>query len=197
MKLSRVLWAVGFGAVLNVAQAQTNPEQMDIVNLREDVRVLTQRVGDLQIRVEQLERENNDLRTQTGNAAQTYATVAQLNDAIAELNRTIKASAAATKSETLEQVSAQMEKLARETNAALADLARGQATRANVQTSFSNDYPKEGISYTVQKGDTLSSIAKKTSASMRDIINANKISDPTRLMVGQSLFIPQAQAQKN
>src|SRR5581483_9575685 len=111
--------------------------------------------------------------------------------------RAIKASAAATKSETLEQVSAQMEKLAKQTNAALADLAKGQATRANVQTSFSEDYPKEGVSYTVQKGDTLSSIAKKTNASMHDIINANKISDPTKLMVGQSLFIPQAQASKN
>ncbi|HTQ31154.1 MAG TPA: LysM peptidoglycan-binding domain-containing protein [Opitutaceae bacterium] len=197
MKLTRVLWAVGFGAVLSAAQAQTNPEPMDIVNLREDVRLLTQRVGDLQIRVEQLERENSALRSQTGNAAQTYATIAQLNDTVAELNRTIKASAATTKSETLEQVSAQMEKLAKETNAALADLAKGQATRANVQTSFSDDYPKEGVSYTVQKGDTLSSIAKKTNANVRDIVNANKISDPTRLMVGQSLFIPQAQAQKN
>jgi len=197
MKSSQVLWAVGFGAILSVARGQPSSEQMDIVNLREDVRVLTQRVGDLQIRVEQLERENNELRSQTGSAAQTYATVAQLNDAVAELNRTIKASAATAKSETLEQVGVQMEKLARETNAALADLAKGQATRTTVQTSFSDDYPKEGISYTVQKGDTLSSIAKKTNASVHDIVNANKISDPTRLMVGQSLFIPQAQPPKN
>lgn len=198
MKLSRVLWALGFSAALGTAQAQTNPGQMDLVNLREDVRVLTQRVGDLQNRVEQLERENSDLRSQTGTAAQTYATVAQLNDTVAQLNRTIKASAAETKSETLEQVSGQMEKLAKQTNAALADLAKGQATRTAVQTTFTDDYPKEGVSYTVQKGDTLSAIAKKTGASMHDIINANKIADPTRLMVGQSLFIPQAQqAPKN
>ena len=197
MKIFPVLWAIGFVAIAGVAQAQTGSEQMDITNLREDVRLLSQRVGDLQIRVEQLERENNELRSQTGSAAQTYATVAQLNDTVAQLNRAIKASAAATKSETLAQVSVQMEKLAKETNAALADLAKGQATRANVQTSFSNDYPKEGISYTVQKGDTLSSIAKKTDSSVHDIINANKISDPSRLMVGQSLFIPQAQATKH
>ena len=70
--------------------------------------------------------------------------------------------------------------------------AEGAATRPAVTTpTFTEDYPKEGVSYTVQKGDTLSNIAHKTGAKMQDIINANKIADPTRLQVGQTLFIPQ------
>ena len=60
-----------------------------------------------------------------------------------------------------------------------------------VTTAFGEDYPKEGIRYTVQKGETLAQIAKKNSAKMQDIINANKISDPARIRVGQTLFIPQ------
>jgi LysM repeat protein len=43
----------------------------------------------------------------------------------------------------------------------------------------------------VQAGDTLGEIARKHNAKLQDIINANKISDPTRIRVGQTLFIPQ------
>ena len=67
-----------------------------------------------------------------------------------------------------------------------------KAARPAVQTTFTEDYAKEGTSYTVQKGDTLSSIAQKTNARITDIVNANKISDPTRIQVGQTLFIPAA-----
>ena len=96
------------------------------------------------------------------------------------------------KRETLQQVSGQLEKLARETQRAIDAVAKGAATRPAVATpTFTEEYPKEGVSYTVQKGDTLSSIAHKTGAKMQDIINANKIADPTRLQVGQTLFIPQ------
>jgi LysM repeat protein len=87
-------------------------------------------------------------------------------------------------------VSAQLEKLGKQTNAALDSLAKSQATRPTVHTNFAEDYSKEGISYTVQKGDSLASIAKKTGAKQQDIVNANKISDPSRIAVGQTLFIP-------
>ena len=42
----------------------------------------------------------------------------------------------------------------------------------------------------MQPGDTLSKIAQKTGAKLSDIINANKIADPTKVQVGQQLFIP-------
>ena len=75
-------------------------------------------------------------------------------------------------------------------NAAIDSLAKGMATRNPVQSTFADDYSKEGVSYTVQKGDTLAVIAKKTGAKAHDIINANKISDPSRINAGQTLFIP-------
>ena len=61
-----------------------------------------------------------------------------------------------------------------------------------MQTTFGDDFPKEGINYTVQSGDTLAVIARKNNAKLQDIINANKIADPTRVRAGQTLFIPQA-----
>jgi LysM repeat protein len=84
-----------------------------------------------------------------------------------------------------------MERLARQTQAAIDALAKNQATRPAVQTAFSEEFPKEGINYTVQAGDTLSGIAKKTGAKLADVRNANKIADDTRIRVGQTLFIPQ------
>lgn len=166
---------------------------IDLANLREDVRMLSQRLGDLQLRVEQLERENRELRTKSTSAAQNYATLAQLNESVADLNRSIKASAAETKSETLQQVSGQMEKLAKQTNAAIESLAKNvTVSRSPVASpaTFSDDYPKEGITYTVQKGETLGIISKKTGGAAKDIINANKLSDPSKIHAGQTLFIP-------
>ncbi len=181
-----------FFTSLQLAAQGTGPTStpaFELASLREDVRLLSQRLGELTLRVEQLERENGDLRTKS---SQTYVTLAQLNEAIADVQKTLQAALHEQKRETLQQVSVQLEKLANETQAAINALAKNAATRPAVTTPiFTEDYPKEGGSYTVQKNDTLSSIAHKTGAKMQDIINANKIADPTRLQVGQTLFIPQ------
>src|SRR5215212_7256177 len=179
------------GSVLVAASAfAQNPSSIEFANMREDVRGLTQRVAELSLKLEQLERENSDLRHRSSAADRSYATVAQLRDAVEDMNRSMRAAVTTAKNETLQQVSTQMEKLAKQTNAALDSLAKANATRPTVQTNFAEDYSKEGVSYTVQKGDTLAVIAKKTGAKQQDIINANKISDPSRITVGQTLFIP-------
>ena len=195
--LKPLLWSC---ALVASAAAQTNPSPVEFANLREDVHGLVQRVGDLTLRVEQLEHENAALRSQSGETQKAYATLTQLNDEIASLNRALRAAIAESKSETLDQVGRQMEQLAKQTNAALDSIAKGGARPAGggaaapaaAAGGFANDYPKEGISYTVQKGDTLALIAKKTGAKMQDIVNANKLSDPSHIVVGRTLFIPGA-----
>lgn len=190
-------------AGLTPVQAQSGAE---LASLREDVRALTRTVGELNLRLEQLERENSDLRAKNAGASRSYATVAQLNEAVADLTRLVKSSSAATKNETMQQVSAQLEKMAKQTNAAMQSLAKSMGARAgSVSTGgektgdspvappapvFTDDYPKDGIPYKVVKGDSLAIIAKKTGARERDIRNANKIADPSKLQVGQELFIP-------
>ena len=185
------MWKSLFVAALlaPAALAQSSP-QVELANLREDVRGLTQRVGELMLRLEQMERENADLRQRIGTADKHHLTLTQLNDAIADTSRTLRAAIANSKTETLQQVGTQLEKLGKQTNAALDALAKSQATRPAVQTTFAEDYAKEGVSYTVQKGDSLALIAKKTGAKQQDIINANKLTDPSRITVGQTLFIP-------
>jgi LysM repeat protein len=187
-----VMWKRLFvaGLLAVTASALRAQSQIEIANLREDVRGLVQRVGELNLRVEQLERENAELRQRVSSAGQAYASVADLEAAVAELNRSIRAASAAAKNEALQQVSVQMEALARQTNTALESLAKTQGARPVATPGFSENYPKEGISYTVQKGDSIAVIARKTGAKAQDIINANKISDPSRIVVGQTLFIP-------
>lgn len=183
--MARSLFAVLMPLLAAAAWAQS--PGLELANLREDVRGLTQRVGELALRVEQLERENSELRGQARAGDKSYATLTQLNEAVSELNRQLSAAVAVAKADTLQQVATQMEKLARQTNAALESVAKNGAPRAG---NFAEDYPKEGISYTVQKGDSLAAIAKKTGARQQDIINANKLSDPSRITAGQTLFIP-------
>lgn len=163
--------------------------QVELANLREDVRGLTQKVGELSLRVEQLERENAALRQASSGFSQSYVTLNQLNTAILDLNSNIRTAVAASKNEVLQQISVQSEKLTKQAAAATEE-AKNVAARPTVQAAFSEDYPKEGVSYTVQKNDNLGSIAKKFGAKQQDIINANKLADPSRIVIGQQLFIP-------
>ncbi|MCX6945272.1 MAG: LysM peptidoglycan-binding domain-containing protein [Verrucomicrobiota bacterium] len=187
--LTRLFFA---GALLGATAApgQTTSPQVELANLREDLRGLVQRVGELSLRVEQLERQNAELRDKVSADSPAYATLSQLHDAITELKRAINAGDAVT----AERATAQIKRLGEATNAAMDSLARGLATRPTVPASFTDNYAKEGVSYTVQKGDTLAVIAKKTGGRSQDIINANKLTDPSRIQAGQTLFIPTPEA---
>jgi LysM repeat protein len=188
--MSLLRWILPFTLTLASAWAQGSVSAIDVANLKEDVRGLTQKLNEVALRVEQLERENTSLRAQIAASGETKVTLTQLNQALAELRQNVQAAAASQRTEILQTVAAQLDKLASQTNTALDALAKGQATRPPVQTAFSDNYPKEGVSYTVQKGDTFDEIVRKLGARRQDVINANKLADPSRIQVGQTLFIP-------
>jgi LysM repeat protein len=176
--------------------------QAQVADLQEDVRGLTQRLNELSLRVEQLEHDNSELRGKLAAAdgVRDAVTTAQLNSAVADLNASVKSAVAASRSEILQQVATQMENLAKQTNAALDSIAKqgspapsrppASALAPAAKTAFGEAYPKEGVSYTVLKGDSIGAIAKKSGAKAQDIIDANKLADPSRIQAGQVLFIP-------
>jgi LysM repeat protein len=188
--MSFLRWILPAALTLASASAQGPASAIDVANLKEDVRGLTQKLNEVSLRLEQLERENANLRTQIAATGDTKVTLSQLNQALGELKQTVQATATSQRTEILQTVAGQLEKLANQTNAALDALAKNQATRPAVQIAFSDNFPKEGVSYTVQKGDTFDEIIKKTGARRQDVINANKLADPSRIQVGQTLFIP-------
>jgi LysM repeat protein len=50
--------------------------------------------------------------------------------------------------------------------------------------------PGGWTTYTIQSGDTLSSIASRSGASMGDLMQANCIADPGMIVAGTSIFVP-------
>jgi LysM repeat protein len=176
--------------------------QTEVADLREDVRGLTERVNELSLRLEQVEHDNALLRSRVAGVegSRDAVTQAQLNGAVADLNASIKSAVGESRTEILQQVATQMENLAKQTNVALDSIARApgaaqarpapQAAPAPAKAAFGESYPKEGVSYTVLKGDSVGVIAKKTGAKAQDIIDANKLMDPSRIQAGQVLFVP-------
>ena len=158
-----------------------------IAGMREDIRILDERTRSLTAEIEQLKRENAALREQ---AARTqYVTLAQFNTALAELEKALRAG----DTEVAMQLTQQMERLAKQTNEGFDKLARAAGTRTPSTTVQFTPVPPgtPGVTYVVEPGDTLASIAQRFGSSVRDIQNANKIADPTKLQVGVTLFIPQ------
>jgi len=169
-----------------------NP-QYQIANIEEDIRVLDERTRKLSLQVEQLTRENTQLREQMDRLdglTANVVTMAQLNRAVAEATRGYQSG----DREMLLKVTRQVEQLAKQTQAAIDSLAEGVASRPSPRkpkVNFTRDYPPNGVMHTVESGDTLSSIASRFESTVGWIQNANKISEPRDLQVGQTLFIPQ------
>lgn len=183
---------LGLLATTSLLAQRVDPRALELANLREDVRLLQQTVGELNASVIQLQHDTAALSSQAESGKFAYVTLVQLNEALAQLKQATDATLAEQKRETLQAVAQQISKLAKETNAAVAAVAKGQASRPTISTQFTDDFPKEGVTHTVQTGESLSSIAKKYGVPMKTIQNANRIADPTKLLVGQSLFIPGA-----
>ena len=180
------LLALTMGAA---GQAQTTQSNLgvQVAGMREDMRILIQRVGELNLRVEQLERENAALLRSTDGLDRTYATVAQLNEAVADLNQAISSGDKATQSKAAKAI----QDLAHATNESVASVAKGVSAARNVTTpTYDDDFEKTGVTYTMQKGDTISRVAARFNSTVKDIINANKSPDARLVQVGQTLFIP-------
>lgn len=192
---------LGTAALLLAIAAPPLSAQSDVADMREDIRGLTQRVNDLSLRLEQLEHDNAELRAKVagGAGARDLVTTVQLNGAVAALNDAVRSAVASSRTEILTQVADQMANLAKQTNAALDAMAKASApapvraappAAGPAEPAAAATYSKEGVSYAVQRGDSIGGIARKTGARSADIIAANRLADPSEIIVGQVLFIP-------
>jgi len=185
MPLLRVLPIAAVALVAASSALHAQDINAVVAGLREDIRILDERTRQLTVEVEQLRRENTSLRS-AGDV--NYVTMAQMTAALTDLERALRAG----DRELAVQISKDMERLAKQTNAALDALAKGAARNTAPAVQFT-PLPANtpGTTYEVQPGDTLASIASRFNSTIKDIQNANKIADPTKLQVGQTLFIPQ------
>lgn len=176
--------------------AQSDNIRVSVANLSQDVSQLIQQVKTLRLEIEQMHRENKQLRSQLALATsnrQTEVQISSLSSAIDALRREYKTADATQKEQILAEMTRQMSVFAKETQGAINTVAEAVGSEPQVATPvhFSSDYPKTGITYTVRSGDTLSKIARDHGSTTKYIQNANKIVNPARdLQVGQTIFIP-------
>lgn len=189
----RVNKFLGVLAIAMIAGSQLFAQSAVIADLQQDMSLMRREVGQLRLEIEQLRRENAELqkklRSVQTSTVGTDAMRVQVSGAKAEMAAQMEA----LKREIIESVKKDLDSMASKTNTNMQRLANAINTRPqeSLPTTFSEDYPKSGITYTVQSGDSISKIARKNNSRIKWIQDANKISDPSKLQVGDEIFIPQ------
>ena len=174
-----------------------------LADLRQDMRLFERTVNALRLEVDQLRTENQSLRNRLAGAESLKAQVTVVNEnlltEVSKLERSIAAGDAETRKLILTEVKKQIKALGDQTSRTLDSISNALNSQPSVATpqgqiGFDNNYPEElGVVHEVQPGDTLSGIASKHKSRVIWIQKANTIADPTKIQVGQTLFIPQAE----
>ena len=178
-----------------IAFAQSDV-RVAVAGLKQDLSLLSQEVRTLGLEIEQLSRENSALRARITSSEADQSLQEQLTAIYSGIERVrleYKAADSKNKDTIIDELNQQMAVLMKKVEAAIHSVANAQP-KTSILTKFSDDYPKTGVSYTVESGDTLSAIARAHGSSTKHIQNANKIVNPSRdLQVGQTIFIPISQ----
>ncbi len=169
---------------------------VQLANIMQEFQLMQQQLGRLRLEVEQLQRQTNELnKAMETQQREQRALSASLNALQSSLQSQLQSSEDKAKREVIAEVSRQIQTLADQTQRSIDAVARVQSsspTPPAVAATFSDDYPRTGVAYVVQPGDSLSKIARDHRSSVRDIQNANRIADPRRdLQVGMTIFVPQ------
>ena len=187
----------------NLSGAQDLGMRSALADLSQDIALLDRELRSLKLEVQLLGEQ--DVSSADGLNVHTLSVklkgleseVRALRGALSERETSVKAAV-------LREVSKAMEDYVSEIKALLTDSAslqypanqlsrpdRASGLASGVKTDFSENFPKSGISYEVQPGDTLSQIALKFGSKVAYIQDANQIINPSRdLRVGDVIFIP-------
>ena len=170
---------------------------VQVANLKQDLELISRELAGLRSEVELLRRENAQLRvvvdsfSKKANSDQgiSAAQVIQINSRLSSLEKRVQA-ITGSQATIQTSVNQQMQELIKQMNDGFETVSKSTATPTPAKT-FSTDYPQKGFVHKVEKGETVSSIAKKYESKVKWIIDANQIADPTKVFVGKELFVPQ------
>jgi LysM repeat protein len=170
---------------------------VQVANLKQDLELISRELAGLRSEVELLRRENAQLRvvvdsfSKKANSDQgiSAAQVIQINSRLSSLEKRVQANTGS-QATIQTSVNQQMQELIKQMNDGFETVSKSTATPTPAKT-FSTDYPQKGFVHKVEKGETVSSIAKKYESKVKWIIDANQIADPTKVFVGKELFVPQ------
>ena len=157
-------------------------------SLREDMRMLQEenqrlrgRVEGFDLQLEQVQRSVDALRSAPGGPS--LSDVQALQQRIAALEgqlRTLDAARERDRQEIINTLSGKISQM----------VAPPARPRPATPSPTRRTGPQEGYEHVVESGQTLSAIAAAYNVSPKSIIDANNLTNPNALRVGQKLFIP-------
>ena len=168
-----------------------------VANLKQDMELVSRELAGLRTEVELLRRENAQLKIQVEQSSLKHSTNSgastQVLQSISEriqsienrLNQNEKSQSILQKN-----IESKIKDLISQMNKGF-DQVQSSPSNSSPAPSFNQDYPQKGFVHVIEKGETISSIAKKYSSQTKWIINANQIIDPKKVFVGKELFVPQ------
>ena len=166
-----------------------------LANLKQDLELVSRDLNSLRSEVEMLRRENAQLRVaihqenRSKDSSQQGGAVLELKNRLQALELAFRQSEK-DRGSRQEEISKKFQQIIEQMNKGFEQVAKSNSPKAQTP-AFSNDYPKNGFVHTVERGETISSIAVKYKSKVSWIINANQIADPTKVFVGRELFVPQ------
>lgn len=182
------------GTAFAVSTFDVSAQTAAVADLQQDMAQLKYDVGKLRLEVEQLRRENEALAQRLRSVQTSSVGSETVRQQVSVVKSEVAAQNEALKREIVNLVRKDLEAMASQTNTNIQKIAAavGNRPQAELPTNFSDNYPKTGITYTVQSGDSISKIARKHNSKIKWIQDANKIADPSRgLRVGDEIFVPQ------
>ena len=169
--------------------AQNQEARALVADLSQDIALMDRQIRSLSLEIEILK----DSQAENSNRSSFHALEMKLNQMSNDLN-TLKIAVSAQEKRIKQAV---LNEVAEQMNAYVSNInsqygyADDSDNKHAVKEVFSDNYPKSGVSYEVQSGDTLSQIAVQYDSRVEYIQNANQINDPARdLRVGDIIFIP-------
>jgi len=165
---------------------QSDAPAEDFAGSRADIRILEEDMarieGDIETLNMRLDQMSKNLDRSQSSAAHTgSAQSAALERRTMDLQERIDRLEAARRND--------REEIINSITARVTKIVAGQGPRQ--KPSRPTGGSQTGYEHTVGSGETLSAIASAYSVKMKTIIDANNLSDPNNLRVGQTLFIPE------
>ena len=169
--------------------AQTQEARVLVADLTQDIALMDRQIRSLSLEVEIL-KEKNEKAINGPSYRALEMKLDQISNDLNALKSDLSTQEKRIKQEVLDKLAKQMNIYVSNINSQLGypNIAEKNSDAKNV---FPNNYPKSGVSYEVQPGDTLSEIAVRFGSRVEHIQNANQINDPSKdLRVGDIIFIP-------
>ena len=177
-----------FSVLSNALYSQNQDLRTSVADLTQDFSALDRQVRSIQFEFELLKENQNS--EPTDKAIRLLNTkILKVENELKNLRIEMAQRDRALGEQLLSKVTARLDEYFKSLNQSMG--ASQMAKSASQPLEFSDDYPKTGLSYEVQPGDTLSQIALKFGSTVRFIQDANQIKDPARdLRIGDTIFIP-------